>query len=106
MLFAKLKAKLFAASVKDTTQAVIDVYMQQVKMYIEPLPELAGDLAEIVVNNQDEIERTIKLGIKMRDEVTAVLEKHAQRIDGQNEHLNELINKFGKKAEKLMRSIK
>lgn len=105
-MFAKLKAKLFASHVKDTTQAIVDVYLHQVEMYIKPLPELAGELAEIVVNNQDEIERAIKLGIKVRDEIIVVLEKHGKRIEKENKHLVKLVDIFGKKAEKLSGMIK
>ena len=60
----------------------------------QPLPELAEDLAVVVINNQDEIERTLVLARKMQKELTIVFKKHQTRVKIENKELDALVSKF------------
>lgn len=89
-----LKAKLFARKVELTAQAGIEMYMGIVQSVLDPLPKLAGDLAQIIVINQAEIERSLLLGRKMYSEVSLVLKAHAESIEAENANVKWLTDRF------------
>lgn len=100
-----LKAKFFAKEVEATAQAGIEMYMGIIQSVLNPLPKLAGDLAQIIVINQDEIERSILLGKKIYSEVSLVLEAHAESVEAENENVKALMNEFMNRFKKLRAMI-
>lgn len=101
-----LKAKFFAREVEITAQAGVEMYVGVLQAVLNPLPALAGDLAQIIVLNQSEIERSILLAKKIYSEVSLVLEEHAHRVEAENENVKALTETFMLKLKELRAMIK
>lgn len=101
-----VKAKLFANQVEQATQASIDLYVGVVNSVLTPIPAVAGEIAKIVVNNQDEIERSIVLAKKLKGELEVVWKTYESQVNEANPELKKLSKDFEKKLNTIIKMFK
>lgn len=105
-IIVAIKAKLFADRVEQAAQACVDWYMGTVESIVVPIPALAGQVAKVIVNNQDEIERSIKLAKKIKAELDPIIEQYMADVNDANPELKKLGRDMQLKVRHLMKMLR